>query len=278
MDYKLQPPAVPALSPLPPASQAAALGLPHTHTEPLLNWEERCCIIVENMPIVQKIKIPKFRDVIKHVFSECGKGINANIENLYLPTDPSTGATLGHAFIEFTHIESVKDAVLYGDGFLFGTKNALKVRAYKLSSAMCKARYIDHLTRKRLDWPQNHEGLLLSGTDAADEIMRSCNLIRRMRTFVERSLQQRIRPRWQSRPLPSYRTCAVQVDPHNPGGTAVRAAVRVYAMSHLVEGLVTTSAIFQHANDRYKYAEAIIARVCTGCCKRIEVRFLGCFC
>jgi hypothetical protein len=274
---KMQPPAGSAPSPPPPpppppplpASRAAPTGFPCPRTEPVQHWGERCGIVVENVPIVLEIKIPKLRECLKRVFAECGKGINANIKNVDLLTDPCTGATLGCAFIEFTHIECVKEAVMYGDGFLFG-KNALKVHANELSSAMSKASYTDHLTRRRLDWPQNHDALLLSGTEAADEIMRIRNFIARMRTSVERSLQQRIRPQ-RPQPLPPYLKCAVLAD---PGGMSVGAAVRVcvhISMSRLIEGLVTTSAIFQHADHRYKYAEAIIARVITGYCKRIQV-------
>ena len=253
----------------PPASQAAVTGFLSPQTVPLLHWGERCGVIVENMPIVLKDKMPKFLEVIKRVFYECGKRINGNIANVDIPTDPHTGATLGYAFIEFTHIECVKDAVIYADGFLFG-KHALKVRANKLSSAMSKVSYTDHLARRRVDWPQNHGALLLSGTEAADEIMRSCNFISRMRTFAVRSLQQRIWPRRQ--PLPPCLECVSLVDTSGISvGAAVRVRVRSSEMSRLIEGLVTTSAIFQHADDRYKWAEAVIARVWAGYCKGIEV-------
>ena len=94
------------------------------------NWGESRCIVVDNLPIVSdKTKIPKFLDVLSKVFAECGKSANGRIAHVDLPTNPDSGATLGYAFIEFTHIESVKDAVRYGDGFVIG-KSAIKVNAF----------------------------------------------------------------------------------------------------------------------------------------------------
>ena len=265
-------PSPPTPPPLPPpASQAATPSFPSPPTAPLLDCGVRCGVVVENLPIVPKNKIPKFLEVLKRVFCECGNAVNSNIENIDVPTDLFTGTTLGYAFIEFLHIESVKDAVTYGDGFMMG-KNALKVRANKLSSAMSQASYTDHLARRRVHWPQNHDGLLLSGTEAADEIMRSCNFIAQMRAFAVRSLQQRIRSWRQPRPLPPWLKCVALP---NPDARIVRAGVRVRARSNemlrLIEGLVSTSAMFQHADDRYKCAEAVMARVCAGHCKKIEV-------
>lgn len=94
------------------------------------SWGEARCIVVDNLPIVaDKAKIPKFIEVLSKIFAECGKAANGEIAHVDVPTNPETGATQGYAFIEFTHIESVKDAVKYGDGFVMG-KYVIKVNAF----------------------------------------------------------------------------------------------------------------------------------------------------
>jgi RNA recognition motif-containing protein len=87
-------------------------------------------IVVENIPIVaDKAKIPKFIEVLRKIFSYCGGGSNGKIAHVDVPTNPETGATLGYAFIEFTHIEGVKDAVKYGHGFVWANM-VIKVKAF----------------------------------------------------------------------------------------------------------------------------------------------------
>ena len=94
------------------------------------SWGEARCIVVDNLPIVaDKAKIPKFIEVLSKIFAECGKNFNGKIAHVDVPTNPETGATLGYAFIEFTHIEGVKDAVKYGHGFVWANM-VIKVKAF----------------------------------------------------------------------------------------------------------------------------------------------------
>jgi TPR repeat protein len=92
------------------------------------SFGEARSIIVANLPIVTA-KAPKMIQVLHTVFSQCGK-TSACIAHVHLPTNPETGATLGCAFIAFSHIQSAQDAVQHGNGVLFG-KSALKVNALR---------------------------------------------------------------------------------------------------------------------------------------------------
>jgi translation initiation factor 3 subunit B len=125
------------------------------------SWGEGRCIVVDNLPIVtDKAKIPKFLDVLSKVFAECGKSANGRIAHVDLPTNPETGATLGYAFIEFTHIESVKDAVKYGDGFVMG-KSVIKVNAFTdiAKSMDTKDEYVEKPRAEFARPPDTHKWL-----------------------------------------------------------------------------------------------------------------------
>jgi hypothetical protein len=98
-----------------------------------LSWGESCCVVLDNLPIVtDTAKIPKFIAVLSKIFAECGKTAGGKIAHVDVPTHAETGATFGFAFIEFTHIECVKDAVKYGDGYKMGKSIYIKVSEFTI--------------------------------------------------------------------------------------------------------------------------------------------------
>jgi hypothetical protein len=189
------------------------------------------CIVVNNLPIpTDQKEIPKFLDVLRNVFADTVKRNNDRITHVNLPTN-YYGDTLGYAFIEFTNVKSVEDAVKYGDGFVIG-KRTINVKTFtdiagaearatmlqelqlerqldqtaaRAQAQICdawlrlplpEAYYTDHLTRRRRNWPRCDDGRPFTCAELAANIIRRCDFISVARAFGMRWLRQPLQARW----------------------------------------------------------------------------------
>jgi len=96
--------------------------------EPEMDTSMRHAIIVDHVPSVPKEKLDKLRGVLSKFFGQIGRIVEGGLE---IPTDPSTGQSLGYAFVEFESEAVANTAIQKANGYKLDKAHTFQVNSFE---------------------------------------------------------------------------------------------------------------------------------------------------
>lgn len=95
---------------------------------PVFQPEFATAIVVDNLPCAPMEKMPKMKTILADIYLQISKGLT--VEDIHMPVDDATRATLGFCFIKCKTMAEAKTAVEITNGSMFGKKNQMRVSLY----------------------------------------------------------------------------------------------------------------------------------------------------